>query len=84
MRIYTRTGDGGETSLFNGTRVQKDDARIEAYGTLGELNAIVGGLLDHGAIARTPSGPRDPGPPLPDWGLRRPRGPRPGALTGAG
>ena len=46
MRIYTRTGDGGETSLFNGTRVQKDDARIEAYGTLDELNAVVGGLLN--------------------------------------
>lgn len=47
MRIYTRTGDGGETSLFDGTRVNKDDARIEAYGTLDELNAVVGSLLDH-------------------------------------
>lgn len=47
MRIYTRTGDGGETSLFDGSRVNKDDARIEAYGTLDELNAIVGSLLDH-------------------------------------
>ena len=51
MRIYTRTGDGGETSLFNGDRVHKDDARIEAYGTLDELNAVVGGLLDHAALA---------------------------------
>lgn len=51
MRIYTRTGDGGETSLFNGDRVHKDDARIEAYGTLDELNAIVGGLTGHPALA---------------------------------
>ena len=51
MRIYTRTGDGGETSLFNGDRVHKDDARIEAYGTLDELNAVIGGLLDHAALA---------------------------------
>ena len=50
MRIYTRTGDGGETSLFDGTRVNKDDARIEAYGTLDELNAVVGSLLDHSVM----------------------------------
>ena len=32
MKIYTRTGDGGETSLFDGARVRKCDARVEAYG----------------------------------------------------
>jgi cob(I)alamin adenosyltransferase len=42
MKIYTKTGDGGETSLFGGNRVPKDDARVEAYGAVDELNAAVG------------------------------------------
>jgi cob(I)alamin adenosyltransferase len=41
-RVYTRTGDGGETALVGGTRVPKDSPRIVAYGTLDELNAAVG------------------------------------------
>ena len=41
-RIYTRTGDGGETSLFGGGRVSKDDLRVRAYGTVDELNAAIG------------------------------------------
>jgi cob(I)alamin adenosyltransferase len=41
-RIYTKRGDAGETSLVGGQRVQKDAARIEAYGTVDELNAFVG------------------------------------------
>jgi cob(I)alamin adenosyltransferase len=41
-RVYTRTGDSGETALVGGRRVPKDSARIEAYGTVDELNAIVG------------------------------------------
>ena len=41
-RVYTRTGDKGETGLVGGTRVPKDTPRIEAYGTTDELNAIVG------------------------------------------
>jgi cob(I)alamin adenosyltransferase len=42
MKIYTRTGDEGETSLFDGTRVRKDDARVDAYGDVDELNAWLG------------------------------------------
>jgi len=42
VKIYTKTGDGGETGLFAGPRVSKDDARIEAYGTVDELNAFLG------------------------------------------
>jgi cob(I)alamin adenosyltransferase len=44
-RIYTRAGDAGETSLGDGTRVPKTDARIEAYGTVDELNAVLGLVL---------------------------------------
>ncbi len=42
MKIYTRTGDSGSTGLFGGPRVSKDDDRIEAYGTVDELNAALG------------------------------------------
>ena len=45
MKIYTRTGDGGQTSLFSGGRVEKAHPRIEAYGTLDELNSLIGLLL---------------------------------------
>lgn len=41
-KVYTRTGDGGETSLAGGQRVSKDDIRIEAFGTVDELNAVIG------------------------------------------
>jgi cob(I)alamin adenosyltransferase len=42
MKIYTKTGDDGETGLFGGPRVSKDAARIEAYGTVDELNSVLG------------------------------------------
>jgi cob(I)alamin adenosyltransferase len=42
MKIYTKTGDKGETSLFGGERVWKDNLRISAYGTVDELNSILG------------------------------------------
>lgn len=47
MKIYTRTGDKGETGLFSGKRVSKANDRVEAYGTVDELNACVGLLRDH-------------------------------------
>jgi Uncharacterized conserved protein len=42
MKIYTKGGDTGQTSLIGGSRVSKDDLRIEAYGTVDELNSVVG------------------------------------------
>ena len=42
MKIYTKTGDKGETGLFGGERVSKNSLRIEAYGTIDELNSFIG------------------------------------------
>jgi cob(I)alamin adenosyltransferase len=42
VKLYTRTGDGGETSYFGGSRVRKDDPRLDAYGEIDELNAWLG------------------------------------------
>lgn len=47
LKIYTKTGDKGKTSLLGGTKVLKSDLRIEAYGTTDELNSFVGLCLDH-------------------------------------
>src|SRR5690349_15333713 len=44
MKIYTKTGDAGQTGVFGGPRVAKDDLRIEAYGTVDELNAAIGAV----------------------------------------
>jgi len=44
-KVYTRTGDTGQTSLVSGNRVSKDDVRVEAYGTVDELNSNIGVLL---------------------------------------
>jgi cob(I)alamin adenosyltransferase len=46
MKIYTKTGDKGSTSLFGGTRVPKDHIRIESYGTVDELNSYIGLIRD--------------------------------------
>jgi cob(I)alamin adenosyltransferase len=46
MKIYTKTGDQGVTALFGGTRVPKDHARIESYGTVDELNSYIGLIRD--------------------------------------
>jgi cob(I)alamin adenosyltransferase len=47
VRIYTGTGDQGTTGLFGGGRVEKDDARVEAYGAVDELNACIGVAAAH-------------------------------------
>ncbi|HET7585779.1 MAG TPA: cob(I)yrinic acid a,c-diamide adenosyltransferase [Gemmatimonadaceae bacterium] len=52
MRIYTRTGDRGDTGLFGGGRVPKDDPRVTAYGTVDELNAVIGTARAAAVIAR--------------------------------
>ena len=46
MKVYTKTGDQGETSLFGGSRVSKGSLRIHAYGTVDELNSYIGLLSD--------------------------------------
>lgn len=51
MKIYTKTGDKGTTSLIGGTRVGKDDVRLEAYGSFDELSAFVAVLSDSEGVA---------------------------------
>ena len=46
-KIYTKTGDKGETSLFGGTRIAKSDARVAAYGNIDELTSFLGLLIAH-------------------------------------
>ena len=53
MKIYTKTGDTGKTSLIGGTRILKNDPRIEAYGTVDELNSFTGVVYDHIEDAHT-------------------------------
>lgn len=52
MKIYTKTGDKGTTSLIGGTRVSKDDVRLEAYGTFDELSAFIAVLSDSEGVER--------------------------------
>ncbi len=52
MKIYTKTGDAGTTGLFGGPRVSKDDARICAYGSVDELNAVLGTARSTGLSSR--------------------------------
>jgi cob(I)alamin adenosyltransferase len=47
VKIYTRTGDAGDTALLGGARVPKDDLRVAAYGDVDELNALLGAVLAH-------------------------------------
>jgi cob(I)alamin adenosyltransferase len=57
-RVYTRLGDGGETALVGGRRVAKDSPRIVAYGTIDELNAVVGLVRVFNAEGTKTRGPR--------------------------
>ena len=50
MKIYTKSGDKGETSLIGGKRISKDDIQIDAYGTIDELNSNLGLLRDYCSI----------------------------------
>ena len=47
MKLYTKTGDNGQTGLIGGTRVKKNDVRLEAYGTVDELNSFIGQLTTY-------------------------------------
>ena len=53
MKIYTKTGDSGDTSLFDNTRVSKADARVDAYGEVDEVNACLGAARAAGVDAET-------------------------------
>src|SRR5262245_45210158 len=53
MKIYTRTGDAGETGLFGGARIGKDEARVEAYGTVDELYSCLGVVRTLSASSET-------------------------------
>ena len=55
QKIYTKTGDKGKTSLIGGTKVLKSHRRIEAYGTVDELNSFIGLCLDHLNISNIPN-----------------------------
>ena len=55
QKIYTKTGDGGQTSLIGGTKLLKSDLRIEAYGTVDELNSFIGLVVDHCDISHAKS-----------------------------
>jgi cob(I)alamin adenosyltransferase len=52
MKIYTKTGDQGITSLLGGMRVPKSDLRIDAYGTIDELNSYIGFLRDQEVLSK--------------------------------
>ncbi len=54
-RVYTKAGDGGQTSLVGGQRVDKDSLRIEAYGTVDELNSILGLVRDANRMPGAPA-----------------------------
>ena len=59
MKIYTKGGDRGETGLFGGSRVSKSDPRVEAYGAIDELNAVIGTVLAADTSPLEPGSPSD-------------------------
>jgi cob(I)alamin adenosyltransferase len=52
MKVYTKTGDTGTTALFGGKRVSKSDPRVDAYGTVDELNSYIGLLRDQQGVEK--------------------------------
>lgn len=56
IKVYTKTGDKGGTSLFGGTKVEKNHIRIDAYGNVDELNSFIGLLRDQGEVDEEISG----------------------------
>lgn len=64
MKIYTKTGDAGETGLFGGARVSKADLRVQAYGAVDELNSVVGVARAELARGELPDGELALGPLL--------------------
>ena len=75
-RIYTRLGDDGETHLGDMSRVPKTDPRIEAYGTVDELNAQIGVTLTVDGLPEAYGGVAAAHPERPVRRRRRPLGPR--------
>ena len=76
MKIYTKTGDAGETSLFDGTRVRKTDPRVAAYGDVDELQASLGVAAAAGLDARARGDSSSPSSAIylrsaPAWPIRR-------------
>jgi len=63
-KIYTKSGDDGDTGLFDGSRIRKNDPRVEAYGTVDELNAQLGVLI---AAIRARTSPPSAQAPITDW-----------------
>ena len=53
IKVYTKTGDNGETSLFSGERVPKHNVRIKAYGTIDELNCWIGIIKSNDRYKKT-------------------------------
>ena len=53
MKIYTKNGDNGETQLLGGTKVSKDNLRLQCYGCVDELNAYIGHIYDHNIDEKT-------------------------------
>ncbi|HXO76672.1 MAG TPA: ATP:cob(I)alamin adenosyltransferase, partial [Puia sp.] len=75
MRIYTKTGDKGSTSLIGGTKVPKSHLRIESYGTVDELNSFIGLLNDQLASAGSQATPSSTTPPSTDAAQTLPQHP---------
>ena len=68
MKIYTKTGDKGQTALIGGRRVSKAELRIDAYGTVDELNAWIGLVRDQPVNAgRKDFAERNSGSPVYHW-----------------